>query len=148
MNAFWALIQVTRMAANWLLYLRQPMFWNRVSFFRMDEMPIERKPKKYWYSSLTNISNQNSRSKLCYLNLMFHSLCHSCRVIALGNGTACRDTEMWLSSLFQAGILDNRSIRYSIVNENGASIYSCSTVATKEFPNMDMNLISAGLALS
>ncbi|KRG02111.1 S1 RNA-binding domain-containing protein 1 isoform X2 [Drosophila mojavensis] len=68
---------------------------------------------------------------------------HNCRVIALGNGTACRDTEMWLTSLFQAGILDNRSIRYSIVNENGASIYSCSTVATKEFPNMDMNLISA-----
>ncbi|XP_032596019.1 S1 RNA-binding domain-containing protein 1 isoform X2 [Drosophila grimshawi] len=68
---------------------------------------------------------------------------YNCRVIALGNGTACRETEMWLTSLFQAGILDGRSIRYSIVNENGASIYSCSDVATKEFPKMDMNEISA-----
>jgi len=70
---------------------------------------------------------------------------NSCRIIALGNGTACRDTEMWLSSLFQGGVLDSRSIRYSIVNENGASIYSCSDVATKEFPKMDRNEISAGL---
>ncbi|XP_030573759.1 S1 RNA-binding domain-containing protein 1 [Drosophila novamexicana] len=68
---------------------------------------------------------------------------YNCGVIALGNGTACRDTEMWLTSLFQAGILDSRSIRYSIVNENGASIYSCSDVASKEFPKMDMNEISA-----
>ncbi|KAL7730237.1 hypothetical protein ACLKA6_016506 [Drosophila palustris] len=67
----------------------------------------------------------------------------NCRIIAVGNGTACRDTEKWLSSLFQAGILDGQSIRYSIVNENGASIYSCSSVATKEFPNMDRNEISA-----
>lgn len=52
---------------------------------------------------------------------------------------------MWLTSLFQAGILDSHSIRYSIVNENGASIYSCSDVAAKEFPKMDMNEISAGL---
>ncbi|XP_062125663.1 S1 RNA-binding domain-containing protein 1 [Drosophila sulfurigaster albostrigata] len=68
---------------------------------------------------------------------------YNVRIIALGNGTACRDTEMWLSSLFQAGILDSQSIRYSMVNENGASIYSCSDVATKEFPNMDRNEISA-----
>lgn len=53
---------------------------------------------------------------------------------------------MWLTSLFQSGVLDNHSIRYSIVNENGASIYSCSDVATKEFPKMDMNEISAGLS--
>lgn len=52
---------------------------------------------------------------------------------------------MWLTSLFQSGVLDNHSIRYSIVNENGASIYSCSDVAAKEFPKMDMNEISAGL---
>lgn len=79
------------------------------------------------------------------LSLEFNQLIVlSCRIIAVGNGTACRDTEMWLSSLFQAGILDGQSIRYSIVNENGASIYSCSSVATKEFPSMDRNEISAG----
>ncbi|EDW38811.1 GL13731 [Drosophila persimilis] len=68
---------------------------------------------------------------------------HTCQVIALGNGTACRETEFWLTDLFHAGILDSRSIRYSIVNENGASVYSCSDVASKEFPTMDTNERSA-----
>ncbi|XP_058984529.1 uncharacterized protein YdcI-like [Musca domestica] len=68
---------------------------------------------------------------------------HKCRLIALGNGTACRETEFWLSKLFELGILDSNLIRYSIVSEQGASIYSCSDVAKKEFPNMDMNEISA-----
>ncbi|XP_017131367.1 uncharacterized protein YdcI [Drosophila elegans] len=68
---------------------------------------------------------------------------HNCQVIALGNGTACRETEHWLTDMFHSGILDSRSIRYSIVNENGASVYSCSDVAAKEFPKMDTNERSA-----
>ncbi|KAH8337435.1 hypothetical protein KR059_010013, partial [Drosophila kikkawai] len=68
---------------------------------------------------------------------------HNCQIIALGNGTACRETEHWLTDMFHSGVLDSRSIRYSIVNENGASVYSCSDVATKEFPNMDTNERSA-----
>ncbi|XP_075145670.1 uncharacterized protein YdcI [Haematobia irritans] len=68
---------------------------------------------------------------------------HKCHLIALGNGTACRETEFWLSKLFELGILDSNHIRYSIVSEQGASIYSCSEIAKKEFPNMDMNEISA-----
>uniref|UniRef100_A0A1I8NSA0 S1 motif domain-containing protein n=1 Tax=Stomoxys calcitrans TaxID=35570 RepID=A0A1I8NSA0_STOCA len=68
---------------------------------------------------------------------------HKCHLIALGNGTACRETEFWLSKLFELGILDAQQVRYSIVSEQGASIYSCSEVAKKEFPNMDMNEISA-----
>ncbi|XP_016938154.3 uncharacterized protein YdcI [Drosophila suzukii] len=68
---------------------------------------------------------------------------HNCQIIALGNGTACRETEHWLTDMFHSGILDSRSIRYSIVNENGASVYSCSDVASKEFPNMDTNERSA-----
>lgn len=64
-------------------------------------------------------------------------------MIALGNGTACRETEFWLSKLFELGILDPNHVRYSIVSEQGASIYSCSDIAKKEFPNMDMNEISA-----
>ncbi|XP_016960447.1 uncharacterized protein YdcI [Drosophila biarmipes] len=68
---------------------------------------------------------------------------HNCQIIALGNGTACRETEHWLTDMFHSGLLDSRSIRYSIVNENGASVYSCSDVASKEFPNMDTNERSA-----
>lgn len=68
---------------------------------------------------------------------------HKCYIIAIGNGKACRETESWLSSLFDEGRLDSSYIKYSIVSEQGASIYSCSDVAKKEFPNMDYNLISA-----
>lgn len=68
----------------------------------------------------------------------------SCGLIALGNGTACRETEHWIGELFVLGILDRQRVRYSIVSEQGASIYSCGDIAKKEFPNMDVNLISAG----
>ncbi|EDV44199.1 uncharacterized protein Dana_GF16142 [Drosophila ananassae] len=68
---------------------------------------------------------------------------HNCQIIALGNGTACRETEHWLTDMFHAGTLDSQRIRYSIVNENGASVYSCSDVASKEFPDMDTNERSA-----
>ncbi|XP_053696973.1 uncharacterized protein YdcI [Sabethes cyaneus] len=68
---------------------------------------------------------------------------HNCNLIALGNGTACRETESMLSYMLEEGILDKRWIRYCIVPEQGASIYSCSEIAKKEFPKMDVNLISA-----
>lgn len=68
---------------------------------------------------------------------------HNCTLIALGNGTACRETEKWLTDLMESRILDKNHVKYSIVSEQGASIYSCSDVAKKEFPKMDVNIISA-----
>ncbi|XP_028170787.1 uncharacterized protein LOC114360313 [Ostrinia furnacalis] len=59
-------------------------------------------------------------------------------LIGLGNGTACRETELWLKS---HKISEN--IPIIIVPEQGASIYSISKEAQKEHPNMDPNLISA-----
>lgn len=40
-------------------------------------------------------------------------------------------------------LFHSSSVRYCVVSENGASIYSCSDVAKKEFPNLDVNLVSA-----
>ncbi|XP_022907268.2 S1 RNA-binding domain-containing protein 1 [Onthophagus taurus] len=68
---------------------------------------------------------------------------HSCSLIALGNGTGCRETEAWLSKLIERNFFNPLNIQYTIVNENGASIYSCSNEAKKEFPNLDPNIISA-----
>ncbi|MDA0282088.1 MAG: helix-hairpin-helix domain-containing protein, partial [Planctomycetota bacterium] len=59
---------------------------------------------------------------------------HSCRLIAIGNGTACRETEELISQLIAVYCPD---CRYLIVNEAGASIYSASTVAREEFPDYD-----------
>jgi uncharacterized protein len=59
---------------------------------------------------------------------------HDCSLIAIGNGTACRETEELISEL----IAERASgCRYLIVNEAGASIYSASVVAREEFPDFD-----------
>lgn len=67
----------------------------------------------------------------------------SCELIAIGNGTACRETETWVGGLIADNMFHSKSVQYCIVSENGASIYSCSDVAKKEFPKMDVNMISA-----
>lgn len=77
-----------------------------------------------------------------YLIFVVH---FSCDLIALGNGTACRQTEEWLSNLIKQEVFKPLNVRYTIVREEGASIYSCSTEAKKEFPKTDPNIISAGM---
>jgi transcriptional accessory protein Tex/SPT6 len=69
---------------------------------------------------------------------------HRCELIALGNGTACRETESYLSDLIKNGWFYPLDVKFTIVSEQGASIYSCSPVAQKEFPDTDPNVISAG----
>ena len=67
----------------------------------------------------------------------------SCATIALGNGTACRETETFLSELIQRKYFDPVDVQYTIVPETGASIYSCSPEVKVEFPSLDPNVISA-----
>lgn len=59
---------------------------------------------------------------------------YSSGLIAIGNGTACRETEELVSQLIADHCPD---CRYLIVNEAGASIYSASSVAREEFPDYD-----------
>jgi uncharacterized protein len=59
---------------------------------------------------------------------------HQCRLIAIGNGTACRETEELITELIAEGLPD---VQYIIVNEAGASIYSASLIAREEFPDFD-----------
>ncbi|XP_051163187.1 S1 RNA-binding domain-containing protein 1 isoform X2 [Leptopilina boulardi] len=66
-----------------------------------------------------------------------------CTSVALGNGTACRETEKFLSDLIKSKAFGHLEVSFTIINEAGASIYSCSEEAKKEFPDMDPNLISA-----
>lgn len=59
---------------------------------------------------------------------------HGCDVVAIGNGTACRECEELISEIIAAQLPE---ARYTIVNEAGASIYSTSAVAREEFPDRD-----------
>ncbi len=61
-------------------------------------------------------------------------------LIAIGNGTASRETEEFVSEVLQ--IIERKPIKV-IVNESGASIYSASIVALEEFPDLDVTVRGA-----
>ena len=64
---------------------------------------------------------------------------HNVRHIAIGNGTASRETEAMTVELLKK----HPNASYMIVNEAGASVYSASPLAAEEFPDFDVNLRSA-----
>ncbi len=61
-------------------------------------------------------------------------------MIAIGNGTASRESEMFVSNLISAR---NEEIYYAIVSEAGASVYSASKLATEEYPDINVSLRGA-----
>jgi len=64
---------------------------------------------------------------------------HGVQHIAIGNGTASRETEAMTVELLKK----HPDASYTIVNEAGASVYSASPLAAEEFPDFDVNLRSA-----
>ncbi|XP_064173426.1 S1 RNA-binding domain-containing protein 1 [Anguilla rostrata] len=68
---------------------------------------------------------------------------YSCQTVAIGNGTACRETEEFFAGLIAQKFFLPLDVSYCIVNEAGASIYSVSPEAVKEMPDLDPNLRSA-----
>ena len=61
-------------------------------------------------------------------------------IIAIGNGTASRESEKFVAELIKE---NNLSCKYVIVSEAGASIYSASKIAIEEFPNLEVEKRSA-----
>ena len=59
---------------------------------------------------------------------------HACTMIAIGNGTACREIEEIVAEMIAEHLPE---AHYIIVNEAGASIYSASPIAGEEFPDLD-----------
>ena len=64
---------------------------------------------------------------------------HGVQHIAIGNGTASRETEAMTVEMLRSF----PNVSYMIVNEAGASVYSASPLAAEEFPEYDVNLRSA-----
>ncbi|HAS6198695.1 TPA: S1 RNA-binding domain-containing protein [Vibrio vulnificus] len=65
---------------------------------------------------------------------------HNVDLIAIGNGTASRETDAFAADLIQRG---NLKVQKIMVSEAGASVYSASELAAKEFPSMDVSLRGA-----
>ncbi len=84
-------------------------------------------PRRQWDASLAELG------ALC--------LKHSVNLIAIGNGTASRETDRLAGELIRK--LPERSIGKIVVSEAGASVYSASELAAKEFPALDVSLRGA-----
>ncbi len=65
---------------------------------------------------------------------------HHINMIAIGNGTASRESETFVSNMIKE--IDNE-IYYAIVSEAGASVYSASKLATEEYPDINVSLRGA-----
>ncbi len=63
---------------------------------------------------------------------------YGCKAIAIGNGTASRETEAFVKS-----IKFDTDVQIFVVSENGASVYSASQVARDEFPDQDVTVRGA-----
>lgn len=66
---------------------------------------------------------------------------HNVAMIAIGNGTASRESEACVAEILRS--LPDRKISYMVVSEAGASVYSASKLAAEEFPDYDVSLRSA-----
>jgi len=60
-------------------------------------------------------------------------------LVVIGNGTASRETEIFIADLINSGL----EVEYTIVNEAGASVYSASEIARREFPDLDVSIRGA-----
>ena len=80
---------------------------------------------------------QESRRELMRLIQKYHA-----EWIAIGNGTASKETELFTAALLKNYGLRNQ-VHYMVVSEAGASVYSASKLAAEEYPQLDLTLRSA-----
>lgn len=77
----------------------------------------------------------DSRSKTAQQRLESLIARHKVELIAIGNGTASRETEEVVAQTLRS----LKEVQYAIVNEAGASVYSASDLARQEFPELDVS---------
>ncbi|HIU15423.1 MAG TPA: RNA-binding transcriptional accessory protein [Candidatus Ventricola intestinavium] len=86
--------------------------------------------------TLPGQEQQKARARELILSMIRR---HGVTAIAIGNGTASRESEQFIASLLS----EVPGVAYTIVSEAGASVYSASKLAAKEFPDYDVSLRSA-----
>ena len=65
------------------------------------------------------------------------------QVISIGNGTASKDSEMFVADMLKEVNADGDNVTYAVVSEAGASVYSASKTGAEEFPELDVSERSA-----
>ncbi len=84
-------------------------------------------PQKQWRQAIDTIS------ALCQK--------HNVSLIAIGNGTASRETDQFAAEVIK--VVKNPALKKVVVSEAGASVYSASVAAEKEFPDLDVTIRGA-----
>lgn len=95
---------------------------------------------KFMAEGVLFLQNETQKAQ-AILQLLTWIKKYSVEVIAVGNGTAGRETEVWVRKLLKES--DFKKVPVVMVNESGASIYSASDVARKEFPELDVTVRGA-----
>ena len=65
------------------------------------------------------------------------------QVISIGNGTASKDSEVFVADMLKEVNADGDNVTYAVVSEAGASVYSASKTGAEEFPELDVSERSA-----
>lgn len=86
---------------------------------------------------VTHSEAQRDQAKVIIKNLIAK---HHANCISIGNGTASKETEIFAAEVLHEISAD---VSYMVVSEAGASVYSASKLAAKEFPDYDVSLRSA-----
>jgi uncharacterized protein len=130
-------------ATNLRSLLLQPPMWNQ-TVLGMDpgyrtgcKIAVVDKTGKVLATQTIYLDRRNEQAKQMLHNLVKE---HYVTVIAIGNGTASRETEAFVAHF----IAESRMpVKYTIVSEAGASVYSASTLARTELPDLDVSLRGA-----
>ena len=86
--------------------------------------------------TIPGMDRQKEQAKKLILSMIRR---HGVTAVAIGNGTASRESEQFIASLLK----EIPGVKYMIVSEAGASVYSASKLAAEEFPEYDVSLRSA-----
>ena len=104
------------------------------------KLAVVDKTGKYLYSTViypTKPREDTARAATTLLSLIRK---YGVEIIAIGNGTASRESEKFVADLIRD---NNLKVAYTIVSESGASVYSATPLAAEEFPTLDVNERSA-----
>ncbi|KFD73309.1 hypothetical protein M514_04593 [Trichuris suis] len=85
----------------------------------------------------------NSRFHVAISEFCDFAVCHRCDRIAIGNGKGSKETVAYLKCLIREKRFKDLDIRWRVVNETGSSVYSISSSAELEMPELSPNLRSA-----
>lgn len=103
----------------------------------IDKFGFYRENSVFYLVEAMHSPRQIESAKKEFLNLVKK---YDIDIVTIGNGTASRETEVFVANIIKE---EKLKVKYLIVNEAGASVYSASKIAAEEFPKLDVTVRGA-----